>query len=138
MTIPGTVVGLGCRCKNIWRPPLREWFCGSQTVLNNMSSFLSRDKVRFMDIPNGMLLPFRSTKQLRFTLHQFSDQRQYQSGVPVIYYYRARYYDPTLGRFFSEDPITFSGGNNFYRYVNNSPVNGEIHLASGVQEVTMP
>ncbi len=37
--------------------------------------------------------------------------------------YRARYYDPSTGRFISEDPITFSGGVNFYRYVHNSPVN---------------
>src|SRR3974390_244634 len=38
-------------------------------------------------------------------------------------YYRARYYDPTAGRFISEDPITFTGGINFYRYVRNNPVN---------------
>ena len=37
-------------------------------------------------------------------------------------YYRARYYDPAIGRFISEDPIQFSGGNNFYRYVNNKPL----------------
>lgn len=40
-----------------------------------------------------------------------------------LYYYRARYYDPQGGRFLSEDPITFRGGANFYRYVKNSPVN---------------
>ena len=39
-----------------------------------------------------------------------------------LYYYRARYYDPTIGRFVSEDPVAFDGGGNFYRYVNNSPV----------------
>jgi RHS repeat-associated protein len=38
-------------------------------------------------------------------------------------YYRARYYDPKLGRFISEDPIGFDGGENFYRYVEGSPVN---------------
>ena len=37
-------------------------------------------------------------------------------------YYRARYYDPTIGRFISEDPIKFSGGDNFYRYAENDPV----------------
>jgi RHS repeat-associated protein len=37
------------------------------------------------------------------------------------YYYRARYYDPVTGRFLSEDPIGFNGGNNFYAYVENDP-----------------
>jgi hypothetical protein len=39
-------------------------------------------------------------------------------------YYRARYYDPGVGRFISEDPIGFDGGDtNLYRYVGNSPLN---------------
>lgn len=38
------------------------------------------------------------------------------------YYYRARYYDPTTGRFAGEDPIGFNGGINMYRYVGNAPV----------------
>ncbi len=38
-------------------------------------------------------------------------------------YYRARYYDPTIGRFTSEDPIGFQGGVNFYGYVHNDAVN---------------
>jgi len=38
-------------------------------------------------------------------------------------YYRARYYDPTIGRFISEDPIRIKGGINFYRCVGNSPLN---------------
>jgi hypothetical protein len=36
-------------------------------------------------------------------------------------YYRARYYDPNIGRFISEDPIKFYGGYNFYSYVDNIP-----------------
>jgi RHS repeat-associated protein len=39
-----------------------------------------------------------------------------------IYYYRARYYDPKIGRFISEDTIGFEGGRNFFRYVHNSPI----------------
>ena len=38
-----------------------------------------------------------------------------------LYYYRARYYDPKIGRFLSEDPIGFAGGENFYTYVRNNP-----------------
>jgi RHS repeat-associated protein len=37
------------------------------------------------------------------------------------YYYRARYYDPKLGRFLSEDPIGLDGGVNRYAYVGSSP-----------------
>ena len=38
-------------------------------------------------------------------------------------YNRARYYNPTTGRFISEDPLGFSGGGpNFYAYVGNDPV----------------
>ncbi len=39
------------------------------------------------------------------------------------YYYRARYYDPNVGRFKNEDPIRFRGGINFYGYVGNNPIN---------------
>lgn len=40
-----------------------------------------------------------------------------------LYYYRARWYDPRVGRFISEDPIGFAGGVNAYDYANSSPVN---------------
>jgi RHS repeat-associated protein len=38
-----------------------------------------------------------------------------------LYYYRARYYDPTRSRFVSEDPIGFAG-RNLYSYVRNGPL----------------
>lgn len=38
-----------------------------------------------------------------------------------LYYYRARYYDPEIGRFISEDPKGFGAGINFYAYCKNSP-----------------
>jgi RHS repeat-associated protein len=41
-----------------------------------------------------------------------------------LYYMRARYYDPNVGRFISEDPLGFAGGDvNLFAYVQNSPVN---------------
>ena len=41
-----------------------------------------------------------------------------------FYYMRARYYDPGIGRFISEDPSGLGGGDtNLYAYVLNDPVN---------------
>ena len=45
--------------------------------------------------------------------------REFDSETGVLYL-RARYYDPTVGRFIGEDPIRF--GPNFYNYANNSPL----------------
>jgi RHS repeat-associated protein len=51
-----------------------------------------------------------------------------------LYYNRARYYDPSGGRFLSEDPVGFRGSVDFYAYVENDPVrhrdpSGLIHQA---------
>jgi RHS repeat-associated protein len=55
-----------------------------------------------------------ATNWFRYTARQFDSDT-------ALYYYRARYYDPTVGRFISEDPIGFLGGPNFYRYASNRP-----------------
>jgi RHS repeat-associated protein len=39
-----------------------------------------------------------------------------------LYYYRARYYEPSIGRFLSEDPLRFGGGAHFFKYAKNIPV----------------
>jgi len=40
-----------------------------------------------------------------------------------LYYYRARYYDPSAGRFMNEDDLGFGGGIDFYVYAKNAGVN---------------
>ena len=42
---------------------------------------------------------------------------------PQAPYYRARYYDPTAGRFGGEDPLQFRFGMNLYLFEYNSPTN---------------
>jgi RHS repeat-associated protein len=81
------------------------------------------------------------TNYFRYTGREFDKETN-------LYYYRARYYDPTTGRFLSEDPLRFGIGPtvrhsrsgwmshlmtpsalhghsaDFYAYVTNSPTNG--------------
>ena len=52
----------------------------------------------------------------RFTGREFDEE----SG---IYHYRARQYDPKIGRFLQRDPIGYYDSMNLFAYVNNNPVN---------------
>ncbi len=55
-----------------------------------------------------------------------------------LIYYRARYYDPTIGRFISRDPAGMPDGVNRYAYVGNDPVNFTDPSGLALQGVGLP
>lgn len=62
-----------------------------------------------------------ATGQASSNPYQFTGRENDGTG---LYYNRARYYDPTLGRFISQDQLDFhANGPNLYAYVNNAPTN---------------
>jgi RHS repeat-associated protein len=88
---------------------------GSVTSLSNSAGSLvqtySYDSFGRQTSSSGSL-----TNPFQYTAREFDPETS-------LYYYRARYYDPTAGRFVSEDPLQSNGGNNFYEYAYNDPSN---------------
>jgi RHS repeat-associated protein len=87
---------------------------GSVTSLSSTTGTLSNsytyDTFGNLTVSNGSLgNPYQYTG------------RDYDSETGLRYY-RARYYDPSNGRFLNEDPIGFRGGINFYSYAANNSV----------------
>jgi RHS repeat-associated protein len=67
-----------------------------------------------IDDPWGNPILRKSTSGYAFTGREWDPETN-------LYYYRARYYDPKIGRFLSEDPEGFIDGPNMYTYVLNNP-----------------
>jgi len=57
--------------------------------------------------------------QFIFTGRRFDPETS--NATTQMYFYRARYYSPTLGRFISRDPIGYGSGMSLYAYVQSKP-----------------
>ena len=88
---------------------------GSITSLTNGSGQLVNSYV-YDSFGNLSASTGTITNPFQYTAREFDSE----TG---LYYYRARYYDPNVGRFRSEDPMRFMAGINFYAYVFNSSIN---------------
>ncbi len=62
-----------------------------------------------------------STGSVSFPL-RFRWQGAMYDEATGLYYMNARYYDPQLGRFLTEDPIGRAGGSNLYAFVGGDPM----------------
>src|SRR5262249_42245370 len=85
---------------------------GSITSLSSATGTISGSYA--YDTFGNALLTGSFVNPYRYTARDYDSETGLQ-------YSRARYYDPQIGRFLSEDPIGFIGGGpNFYQYVQNS------------------
>ncbi|WP_410209748.1 RHS repeat-associated core domain-containing protein [Aquirhabdus sp.] len=66
--------------------------------------------------PSGEPSTLAGNMRFRFTGQQLI-------GPLELYYYKARFYSPTLGRFLQTDPIGYKDDLNLYAYVGNNSVN---------------
>jgi len=74
-------------------------------------------------------LPFGENPSLTTAGYQYTGRRlDPETGGATaqpsgLYYYRARMYSPTWGRFLTADPALYAAGPNLYTYSSNSPLN---------------
>jgi RHS repeat-associated protein len=68
--------------------------------------------------------PSLAAGSYRYTARRYDAETAGSTAQPSgLYYYRARMYSPTWGRFLQPDPIGYRAGTNLYAYVNNDPLN---------------
>ncbi len=101
---------------------------GTQATVRNHLEYNSFGNVTSADDPTTATVNDGDRPGLEGTGNEFSPQRSYTGREPDpstgLIYYRARWFDPRIGRFISEDPIGFAAGDaNLSRYVRNSTPN---------------
>jgi len=68
------------------------------------------------DVYGSMLTgPFAKSTRFLYTGREWDKETE-------LYYNRARFYDPSLGRFISSDPKGYAAGLNLYTYTQNNPL----------------
>jgi RHS repeat-associated protein len=81
--------------------------------------------------PYGNLIQGASTSGYAFAGREWDVET-------ALYYYRARYYTPEVGRFISEDPARSDHGLSLYTYVRNNPLNYTDPLGTASTPVVPP
>ena len=136
---------LGGRERARRRAPLmrRSFGLGAGTPLNEMSVTAGTRQTLIPDVQGSIAarLPSASgvpvklgyqpfgehpglTGTYRYTAQRLDPETSGSTSQPSgLYYYQARMYSPTWGRFLQPDPVGYQAGANLYVYVGNDPLN---------------
>jgi len=111
---------------------LREYVPGVSVSIGGVSYFYHYDKlgsVRFMSDEGGNVVSeyvydgwgnlVSSSGSVSQPYQYVGREGYYREGE--LYLLGQRWYDSSVGRFISRDPISYAGGINLYVYVNNNP-----------------
>lgn len=94
-------------------------FLGSVTVeLDDAGSVVSNEEY----YPYGVTAAFSAISPSEQSLKMYRYVGKERDATTGLYYFGARYYVPSLGRWLSADPAGFNDGTNLYLYVGGNPV----------------
>ncbi|GIW96382.1 MAG: hypothetical protein KatS3mg110_4423 [Pirellulaceae bacterium] len=106
--------------ESLWQPGEVLWALGDHlgTVRDLIDS--SGNVVNHLRYESFGRITSETNAAVDFLFAFTGRERDEESG---LFYYRARYYDPAVGRFISEDPLGFAAGDpNLNRYAANLPL----------------